>query len=113
MWPCCGRLVLRGSLASSQDINRAAIEGILGLRSVPAQRVFFDEQKTDLRPTLRHFRRTDGLVSLLRRGTYILIQGSSGAADDLQKVRNLAHAMIVKYGMSDIFPNYAPVETQG
>ena len=41
------------------------------------------------------------------------MQGSSGAADDLQKVRNLAYAMVVKFGMSSIFPNYAPMETQG
>ena len=43
----------------------------------------------------------------------MLIQCSSGAADDLQKVRNLAHSMVTKFGMSNEFPNYAPVDTQG
>jgi hypothetical protein len=28
-------------------------------------------------------------------------------------VRNIARAMIVRYGMSDNFPNYAPVDTDG
>lgn len=38
---------------------------------------------------------------------------SNGASDDLQKVRRLAYAVIVDYGMSETFENYAPVRTQG
>jgi ATP-dependent Zn protease len=29
------------------------------------------------------------------------------------KVRNLARAMVVRFGMSDAFPNYAPVQSDG
>lgn len=28
-------------------------------------------------------------------------------------MRNLAYAMVIKFGMSEVFPNYAPIETQG
>lgn len=38
---------------------------------------------------------------------------SNGAADDLQKVRNLARSIIVTYGMGEKYPNYAPVKTDG
>lgn len=41
------------------------------------------------------------------------MQVSTGASDDLQKVRNLVRAMITKFGMSDAFPNFAPAETDG
>lgn len=29
------------------------------------------------------------------------------------KVRNLAQSMVVRFGMSELFPNYAPVQTEG
>lgn len=38
---------------------------------------------------------------------------SNGAADDLQKVRNLARSIIVTYGMGKKHQNYAPVKTDG
>lgn len=38
---------------------------------------------------------------------------SSGASDDLQKVRNIARAMVTRFGMSQSFPNYAPAQTDG
>lgn len=41
------------------------------------------------------------------------MQVSSGASDDLQKVRQLSHAILVSYGMSEKNENYAPVHTDG
>jgi ATP-dependent Zn protease len=41
------------------------------------------------------------------------MQVSNGASDDLSKLRGMARAMILRYGMSELFPNYAPTETEG
>ena len=29
------------------------------------------------------------------------------------KVRNLAQSMVLRFGMSELFPNYAPIQTEG
>lgn len=44
---------------------------------------------------------------------YFFKEVSSGASDDLKKVRNLAKSIILRFGMSESFPNYAPVESDG
>lgn len=41
------------------------------------------------------------------------MQISNGASDDLQKVRRLAYAIIVSYGMSKKNQNFAPIHTDG
>ena len=38
---------------------------------------------------------------------------TNGAADDLQKARQLVRTLVINYGMSKYNPNYAPVETDG
>jgi len=38
---------------------------------------------------------------------------SNGAADDLNKVRQMARGIVVTYGMNSTNPNYAPVSTDG
>ena len=31
----------------------------------------------------------------------------------MMKVRNLAQSMVLRFGMSELFPNYAPIQTEG
>jgi ATP-dependent Zn protease len=58
---------------------------------------------------LRNSWRQNSRRSIFQIGITTFIQVSTGASDDLQKVRNLVRAMITKFGMSDAFPNFAPV----
>lgn len=57
--------------------------------------------------------RSDFGVNILQGGIVFFIQISNGASDDLSKLRNIARAMIIHYGMSELFPNYAPTESEG
>lgn len=62
---------------------------------------------------MRYSRRQNFRIAIFQRSNNSIIKVSSGASDDLQKVRRIARQMVTRFGMSDSFPNYAPVDTEG